>query len=176
MIAKNYADIANAVGPEIDRLFPSSDYVGNSRQKAQNILSALHRLKLAVRAADPNASQTPAIQTIDPNRVSLINLSSLDNMLDAEIYTWEGEIEPSLEHGMEFNGRKAGYVRRISLRMALNIDTQNPFNVGGSGTWGSLLLGRKATALMNVESRLAKRTPVYHPPSSNEPFVTKNTK
>ena len=58
---------------------------------------------------------------INETKIARFDLSTVNAMLDAEISIWECAIDPWIEQGMEFNGRREGYRNQISLRTALNI-------------------------------------------------------
>lgn len=79
-------------------------------------------------------------------------LATLDDMLDACLLVWRDEVASWNEQGMEFNGWAAGFYMQLSLRQALNIAKNNPFNFG-DGERGPLL--GKAKALVNVEAAIS---------------------
>jgi len=72
-------------------------------------------------------------------------------MLNLKVREWEDEVYPWREGGMEFDGSKAGYYRKMSLRTALNISRYNIFNILG-GSFGPLW--GKTHALEEVEKEL----------------------
>ena len=151
----NYIFIENAVKAEIQRLLPSPDYTGSTRAKAQEISGALERLYLMTIQKNPGTESTHMrsifLAKINPEEASEIDLKTIRSMLNANISEWESEIEPWTEQGMEFNGRRAGFKSKISLRIALNIANNNIFNLLGC-TWGPLW--GETTALENVEKKL----------------------
>lgn len=156
-----YKTIESATQIQIKRLLPTPDYTGNSRAKAQKIIAAIDRLCQAViykyKLSKEECSdfyQKVSFEKIEEGPIDAMDLSTIDTMLDAKINHWESEIEPWSEQGMDFNGRRAGYAKQISLRQALNIAQNNPFNSPG-GTWGPLW--GKTTALTEVEKVLYQR-------------------
>lgn len=139
-----FQKIEAAVNPEIKRLMPSYDYMGSSRAKAQEIMAALTRLHAFI---DPQADIVLKPK-IDPDSVELIDISTIDAMLDAKFSVWETETHPWVEGDMEFDGSPEGYFEKLSLRQALNISRNNIF----PGHWGPIW--GKAKALENVENAL----------------------
>ena len=138
---------------------PTSDYHGDSRDKAQKIIAALNRLRAALiyknplEANDSTTTKTSHIflPKIKSDEIEQMDLSTIVSILDAEISEWQTEIEPWNEQGMEFRGRRAGFASRISLRQALNIARYNFFNFL-DGAWGPLW--GKTNALKEVEEEL----------------------
>lgn len=153
----NYLIIERAAQVEIQRLMPRPDYEGSGREKAQQIRSALDRLYRMVEVEDPTIAtlhrRVTPLTKINSSESSKINFSSIASMLNARISSRVSEIPPSTEQGMEFSGRRAGFERQLSVAEALNIATNNVFNIFGMGNWGPLW--GKARALENVENTIA---------------------
>ncbi len=156
-----YNLIYTAAKKEIDRLaiphhFDLSDQELMSRNKSVNIRKALERLFQAVLVTNPeieNQHKTSSffMNKIDKKRVSILNLSTIDEMLDSEFSIWMSEIEPWSIRDEDFNGRREGYYGQISLRTALNISRNNILNHLGGSTWGPLWGKTKALELVEIE-------------------------
>ncbi|CUI18148.1 hypothetical protein PNK_p0094 (plasmid) [Candidatus Protochlamydia naegleriophila] len=154
-----------AVNKEIDRLTipidrfdpdPKSDRELITRRKCGDIKHALDRLFQATVAKYPdliidNKKRPFLPDEIDKKQVAIWNLSTIDEMLDAQFSIWETEIEPWTSGDMDFSGREAGYRKQISLRTALNISRNNIFNYMGESTWGPLWGKTKALELVEKE-------------------------
>jgi hypothetical protein len=153
---QNYILIEQAAQTEIQRLMPTPDYEGASRQKAQQISCALDRLYLMVAEQDRTSAslyrRNTGLTRINPSEGSEIDFASVHSMLNARISCMVSEILPYREQGMEFSGRRAGFEREISVAEALNISTNNPFNILVMGNWGPLW--GKTRSLENVEKRI----------------------
>ncbi len=157
--------IYTAVNKEIDRLTtpidrfnpaPKSDHELISRRKCGAITQALDRLFQATVAKYPNLiidnQKRPFLPLeIDKKQVAIWNLTTIDEMLDAQFSIWEGEIEPWTSGDMEFDGREAGYRKQMSLRTALNISRNHLFNYIGESNWGPLWGESKALERVKKE-------------------------
>ena len=145
--------IKQTVQNQIDRLLTHGD---SDQWKVKKIREALDRLCRATIEKYPQGveirSRLWSFIELDNEEIAEIDLTTADAMLDAEISIWESEIAPSIEQGMEFDGRRAGYRTQISLRTALNIARYNIFNSFLWGTWGPLW--GKSEALELVEAEL----------------------
>lgn len=147
---KIFEQIQKVAQVEIDRLAPTSTQ-GLSKDKAIEITGSVERLRQAVLYKynlKASANSTPA-PNIEKKHIDLIDLYSVDTMLDAECKEWESNVMP-FEETTICMGRKEGYKPRKSLRQTLNLATGNPFSVFGlqPPLWG------KTTALQNVEEKL----------------------
>lgn len=78
-------------------------------------------------------------------------LSTLEEMLNAKLYTWHEGREGYFDGYMDHWERKEGYEEDISLREALNISLCNPFNFP-IGRWGPII--GKSDVLKRVEAEL----------------------
>jgi hypothetical protein len=138
---------------QIDSLFASKE--SSKLTKGREIWWAVTRLFAATIEKYPQGvdiSHQPTAIKINKEQVAKIDLSTIDAMLDAEISIWEDAIAPSREQGMEFDGQRAGYYSKISLRTALNISRNNIFNSIGGSTWGPIW--GKTKTLESVEKAL----------------------
>ncbi len=142
--------IDEAVQKELDRLFMLE---GNREQsKALAIMRALDRLYQAVMEKYPQGIEKRfTLGEIDKKQIAQLNLTTVSEMLSAEIDMWEEENEPWKEERMGVIEGQGGYKKQISLRTALNISRHNPFN-SQEGTWGPLW--GESKALENVKIKL----------------------
>lgn len=143
LIWGNYHRIDAAVCREVERLI-HPDSTGASKAKGVEVRAALDRLWAQVMSLHPSLEPyTPytdgLISKLNPNQ-KVLDLTSLDVMMDAEIDFWQDEPQ-------------RGFYRQISIRTALSISTLNVANILGSawGPWWG-----KATSLENVEAALRK--------------------
>lgn len=144
--------IEKAAERQYERLFETE--FTDKRSKAQGINMALNRLYHAVIAKYPDGVEIKKRSwkiSIDPKQVEKLDLSTIQKMLNVEVREWEDEVYPWREGGMEFDGSKAGYYRKNSLRTALNLSRHNIFNILG-GSFGPLW--GKTRALEEVEKEL----------------------
>lgn len=148
----------NRLAIPTDRLLSTelSDQEIRAMRKTSEIKNALDRLFQAILVKYPdleieNKKKSCLMNEINKKQVAIWNLSTINEMLDAQFSIWESEIEPYTSGDMEFNGRREGYYRQISLRTALNISRNNLFNLIGGSTWGPLWGKSKALELVEKE-------------------------
>ncbi len=144
--------IDEAVQKEIDRLIAAK---GKQEQaKGVAIMRALDRLYQAVIGKYPQGLEERfTLGEIDKKQITQLNLTTISEMLDVEINMWEGGSESWTEEEMECNESQIEYKKQISLRTALNISRNNPFNSTGGmkgPLWG------KSKALEQVEEKLRR--------------------
>lgn len=145
-----FSFIDEAVQKEIDRLIGAK---GKQEQsKGIEIMRALDRLYQAVIEKYPQGLEERfTLGEIDKKQITQLNLITISEMFDVEINMWEDNVEPWIEEEIECNENRAKYKKQISLRTALNISRNNPFNSAG-GTWGPLW--GESQALENVKREL----------------------
>lgn len=153
---ENFLRIEYAAKIESKRLIPE-DVGASTRRKGQHIKSALDRLYLMLVEQNPAVkAQHPRyiiLTKIDPAESSMIDLSTVNEMLNARISEWEEGHDRWSQGDMDFPARSAGYRKRMSLKEALNIANNNIFNNILSDCSFGPLWG-KARALENVERYL----------------------
>lgn len=116
--------IESAVQEEIERLNSISKTDRNVKNKVIDIREASARLHQALlyQYPQPGATDDTHALNIEQSHAEVLDLSTVDAMLDAKCREWASSLPPFTEWSFALvGGRKAGYEPRSSLREALNI-------------------------------------------------------
>ena len=157
--------IRAAVKIQTERLSEESDSCYTGSNKAGKIQDALSRLRESILIKMDINSNSDYVNGMELNisEIPRKTFSTIDEMLDFKISAWEPEIPPSIEGGLEYNGSRAGFKSKLSLRQALNLARNNIFGSNFGPLWGKssalLVVEKQLSSEPEIEAKLNSKTP-----------------